>query len=143
MSSYNLNFYCLAQNPIDGNLYTSNTDFFSYGKIYIYDSNDTEVLNFDAGITPGTIVFDVESNAGINENESSISFHPNPANKKINLNNEFNGTIEVINVLGQKIMTMDSKNTLEINISELKNGKYILNFIGENGLNSFKSFVKF
>ena len=143
ISSYNLNFYYLAQNPIDGNLYTSNTDFFSYGKIYIYDSNDTEVLNFDAGITPGAIVFDVESNAGINENESSISFHPNPANKKLNLNAEFNGTIEVINILGQKIRTIDSINTLEINISELKNGKYILNFIGENGLNTFKSFVKF
>ena len=143
ISNYNLNYYSLAQNPVDGNLYTSNTDFFSYGKIYIYNSNDTEVLNFDAGITPGTIVFDVETNAGINENESPISFYPNPANKKLNLSSEFNGTIEVINVLGQKIMKIDSKNALDINISELKNGKYILNFIGENGLNSFKSFVKF
>ena len=83
------------------------------------------------------------TNAGINENESSISFYPNHANKNLILSSEFNGTIEVINVLGQKIMKIDSKNTLEINISGLKNGKYILNFIGENGLNSFKSFVKF
>ena len=45
ISNYNLKFLLLSQNPVDGNLYTSNTDFFSYGKIYIYDSNDTEVLN--------------------------------------------------------------------------------------------------
>jgi hypothetical protein len=63
--------------------------------------------------------------------------------KKLNLSSEFNGTIEVINLLGKKIMTIDAKNITEINISNLKNGKYMLKFIKENELNSFKSFVKF
>ena len=39
-------------------------------------------------------------------------------------------------------MTIDAKNLNKINISSLKNGKYMLNFIKENEQNSFKSFVK-
>ncbi|MDG1842433.1 MAG: T9SS type A sorting domain-containing protein [Crocinitomicaceae bacterium] len=143
LNNYNQNYYCLSQNPVNGNLYSSNTDFASYGKVYIYDTNNVEISNFEVGISPGTIRFDVVSSAGINETTDEISFYPNPSNKQLNLSSEFNGTIEVINLLGKKIMTMDAKNITEINISNLKNGKYMLKFIKENQLNSFKSFVKF
>ena len=142
LSNFNVNYYCLSQNPVNGNLYTSNTDFASYGKVYIYDTNNIEISNFDVGISPGTIRFDIVSSAGINETSNEISFYPNPSNKQLNLSSEFNGTIEVINLLGKKIMTIDAKNLTEINVSDLKNGKYMLKFIKENELNSFKSFVK-
>ena len=143
LNNFNQNYYCLSQNPVNGYLYTSVTDYVSYGKVYIYDTNNVEISNFDVGLSPGTIRFDLVSSAGINETFNEMSFYPNPANKQLHLSSEFNGTIEVINLLGKKIMTIDAKNITEINISNLKNGKYMLKFIKENELNSFKSFVKF
>ena len=63
----NLNFYELAQEPLGGQLYASSTDFFSTGTVYIYDATNTEIHQFAAGVSPGTIVFDIRSSAGINE----------------------------------------------------------------------------
>jgi len=142
LNNFNLNYYCLSQDPVDGYLYTSNTDFSTYGKIYIYDLNNNEISNFDAGISPGTIKFDVLSNAEVNEINFNISFYPNPANNELTLNSAFNGRIEILNLIGQKVININSKNTHKINISSLKKGKYILNFIDNSGENTLKSFVK-
>ena len=52
------NFYELRQDPVNGFFYTSETDYFSYGKVYIYDEQNIETGMFETGISPGTIVFE-------------------------------------------------------------------------------------
>ncbi len=54
----NNNFYELAYDHVNDWLYTSSTDFFSYGKVEIYDNNNNILNSFDCGISPGTIAFD-------------------------------------------------------------------------------------
>ena len=54
----NNNFYELAYDHINDVLYTSSTDYFSYGKVEVYDNDNNIINSFDCGISPGTIVFD-------------------------------------------------------------------------------------
>ena len=46
---------------VNNYLYTSSTDWFSYGIINIYDSNNMSVGLFSCGVSPGTIAFDIRS----------------------------------------------------------------------------------
>ena len=58
---FSQNFYELATDEVNDYLYTSSTDWSTYGTINIYDSNNMSVGSFSCGISPGTIVFDVRS----------------------------------------------------------------------------------
>ena len=82
----NLNFYELVQDPLNNYLYASNTDFYSYGEIYIYDDNNNLINNFSTGVSPGKIVFDIRNEQEVIVNEYLLS-------KKV---------IQKINFLGQE-----------------------------------------
>ncbi len=59
---FSQSFYALEMDNINNLLYASSTDFFSYGAIEIYDSNNTMIESFNCGVTPGKIVFDIRNN---------------------------------------------------------------------------------
>ena len=65
---FSQNFYELAVNNLDGYIYASSTDFFSYGTINIYDQNNDFVKSFNTSITPGKIIFDTR-NTSVSINE--------------------------------------------------------------------------
>ena len=65
------NFYDLSYDHINDLLYASITDYFSYGKINIYDHNNDLLYDFNCGISPGTIVFDIRKVTSINEHYSN------------------------------------------------------------------------
>jgi len=99
-----LNFYEIIESA-DNYLYASNTDFFSYGDIYVYDQQNNLVNSFNVGVTPGKLEF-----FSLDNNQSSI------------LEPEFNNSfvIKKTNLLGQ-----------EISIENLTN---VILFIYNNGL---------
>ena len=68
-----LNFYELTQNPLNNYLYASNTDFFSYGQVNIYDNDNNIINSFNTGVSPGKIVFDIRNKQEVNINESLLS----------------------------------------------------------------------
>lgn len=119
------NFYELAQEPINGFLYTTTTDFFSQGMVQIYDATNSLSHQFAVGVSPGTIVFDLRSNVGINENNEIIGVTPNPSNGVFQINGlGFNQTYQVANTTGQVILKGQS-NTLDL--SNFESGIYFLN----------------
>lgn len=61
------NFYELAEDKINNKFYASSTDYVSYGNIHIYDENYNLESTFTAGISPGTIVFDVRQSLSLDE----------------------------------------------------------------------------
>ena len=98
---FSQNFYELAVNNLDGYIYASSTDFFSYGTINIYDQNNNFVKSFNTSITPGKIIFDTRN--------TSVS-------------------INEINPLIGKENTIYDLNGKQINsIKNTTNGVYILN----------------
>ena len=62
----NQNFYELSHDSVNNYLYTSSTDYTTFGKVHIYDSDNNLVSEFDCGVSPGTIVFDVRNTSSIN-----------------------------------------------------------------------------
>ncbi len=132
LAGHTLNYYELAQEPVTGQLYTSETDFFSFGKVHIFDANNNELSNFNVGISPGTIVFDVRSSAGIAAIENTISVYPNPAVDYLNVS--IDGVKRVYDFTG-KILIESSATSLDI--SALNQGIYVLNV---NGIN--QQFIK-
>ena len=132
IAGHTLNYYELAQEPVTGQLYTSETDYFSFGKVHIFDANNNELSNFNAGISPGTIVFDVRSSAGIAAIENTLSVYPNPAVDLLNVS--IDGVKRVYDFTG-KLLIESSATSLDI--SALNQGIYVLNV---NGIN--QQFIK-
>lgn len=119
------NFYELAQEPINGFLYTSTTDFFSQGMVQIYDATNALHHQFTVGVSPGTIVFDLRSNVGLNENTEVIGVSPNPSTGVFQINGlGFNQTYQIVNTTGQVILTSQ---TNSIDLSTFESGIYFLN----------------
>ena len=127
IAGHTLNYYELAQEPVTGQLYTSETDFFSFGTIHIFDDNNNELSNFNAGISPGTIVFDVRSSAGIAAIENTLSVYPNPAVDFLNVS--IDGVKRVYDLTG-KLLIESSATSLDI--SGINQGIYLLNVNGAN-----------
>lgn len=70
--SVNGNFYELAFDSLNNLLYASLTDYQTYGKIEIYDANNTLISEFDCGVSPGTIAFDIRNSSSINDFQTEI-----------------------------------------------------------------------
>jgi hypothetical protein len=133
VSGHTLNYYELAQEPVSGNLYASETDFFSFGIVHIFNTSNTELASFNVGISPGTIVFDVRSSsASLNELASNIAVYPNPTTDFLNVNVE--GTKRVLDLQGKVLATSESN---MIDVSNLNSGIYFLEVEGKK-----VSFVK-
>jgi hypothetical protein len=133
VSGHTLNYYELAQEPVSGNLFASETDFFSYGNVRVFNASNTELASFNVGVSPGTIVFDVRStSASLNELASDISLYPNPTTDFLNVNVE--GTKRVLDLNGKVLITTESN---MIEVSSLNSGVYFLEVEGKK-----VSFVK-
>jgi hypothetical protein len=88
----NQNFYELAHDEVNDLLYTSSTDYVSYGKVHIYDADNNLVSEFDCGVSPGTIVFDVRSTTSIHDYEMGQ-----------------NTDNMLFDIFGRKLKTLDSQ----------------------------------
>jgi hypothetical protein len=122
------NFYDLAQDPVSGNLYASNTDFFSTGKVYVFSPNNTELTQFNAGVSPGTIVFDVRSSVGIHELEAKVSVYPNPCTDQIQISGLTPNTSYTLTDAAGTAMLKGSETVLSL--THFAPGIYFLNVNG-------------
>jgi hypothetical protein len=133
LSGHTINYYELAQEPVSGNLYASETDYFSFGKVHLFDAQNNELSNFDAGVSPGTIVFDVRPlSSSLNELSKTISLYPNPTSDLIHISGAGNKTI--YDLSGKIVIESSSE---EISVAHLLSGAYILEM---NGAKAF--FIK-
>ena len=119
-----LNFYELNQNPITGDFYASETDYFSFGKVHIYDSQNIEISQFETGISPGTIAFDIRSSAGINERSLSNMIYPNPVHSILNITGSMNEKV-LRNMIGEEVIRFSGSS---FQTSGLPNGMYYIEF---------------
>ena len=128
VNGHNLSYYELAQEPVSGNLYTSETDYFSFGKVHIFDANNNELSNFSVGISPGTIVFDVRpTSAGIQEQKIELTVFPNPVQHMLTVKNPNQLLITLRSIEGAKVM--ESRNEV-LDMSGLKSGVYTVELNG-------------
>lgn len=116
------NFYELSQDPVNGFLYTSETDFFSYGNVKVYDQFNSEISSFQTGISPGTIVFDVRFEGGISEISQNTLVYPNPAKNILHVS-EAQGEKIIRNMLGEEVLRFCGS---KVEITALSSGMYFV-----------------
>jgi len=90
--NFSQNFYGLAVDPVNEFLYASSTDYYSYGKVQIYNSSNSLVSEFDCGVSPGNIAFDIRLSTAITEFETQ---------------NVFDGSI--FDLFGRKINSLENE----------------------------------
>jgi len=126
IAGHQVNYYELAQEPVSGNFYCSETDFFSYGTVHIFDGTNTELNQFAVSTSPGTVVFDVRPSVGISELTEALAVYPNPANTSVN-----------VNVAGEKfVYSLDGTLLMQttenmLDISALSQGMYVISANGQ------------
>jgi len=128
-------YYELAQEPVSGNMYASSTDFFSFGTVRIYDASNTLLTSFEAGVSPGTIVFDVRAAAGIENLDHFVDqVYPNPTSGKLFAKINALCHVEVTSVDGLSVYSTDLTGIGEqmIDLSGLSKGAYFMSF--NNGM---------
>ena len=123
-----MNFYELAQEPLSGQFYASSTDFFSTGTVHIYDAMNTEIHQFAAGVSPGTIVFDIRSSTGMTETTTNFRVSPNPTNDMLTIQGK--STNELVSIFDLTGTTVLSTTESTFNISQLPAGIYYVNING-------------
>lgn len=126
IAGHQVNYYELAQEPVSGNFYCTETDFFSYGTVHVFDGTNTELSQFSVSTSPGTVVFDVRPSVGITELTEVLAVYPNPANTSVNVNES--GEKFVYSLDGTLLM-QTTENILDI--SALSQGLYVLSVNGQ------------
>jgi len=135
VNGFNESYYELAQDPVSGFMYTSVTDYFSFGKVNIYDNTNSFISSFNTGVSPGTIVFDVQPLSGISETKSSaVSIYPNPTNDQLNIISDMASSYELTDLSG-KIVTSNriTAGVNSISVSAIPSGTYVCTLFKEDG----------
>lgn len=120
------NYYELAQEPVSGNFYCTETDYLTYGKVNVFDANNQEISEFNAGVAPGTVVFDVRSSANLNELSEELEVFPNPCQEYLTVN--LNGEKRLMDAQGKTRLLTNSNS---IDLSALPAGFYVLQCQGK------------
>lgn len=121
VAGHQTNYYELAQEPLSSNLYCTETDYVTFGKVKIFDQSNVELFEFNAGVAPGTVAFDVRANAGLNEVSSALEVYPNPASDVLNISTD--GQKQLLNAYGQVVFASVENH---MDISYLPSGFYWL-----------------
>jgi hypothetical protein len=137
----NKSLYGIGIDSVNARIYISETDYTTYGKVFIYDFFGALVDSFAVNVSPGTFAFDVRITTGISENNVSANLflYPNPVSDELHIGfidseNE-KAILTLTDVLGQVIyqkqINTNVPNTLSV--STIPQGVYFLKVETPNG----------
>ncbi len=133
---FGASFYGLAFDELNNYIYTSTTDYFSYGAVTIYDLSGNIIKTFDVSVSPGNFAFDVRLESGIEDvNPNAIVMYPNPATEAISLNNSISAdAVLIYDMTGNVVETIQQPavGNMDINIANLPSGNYFVKAISGN-----------
>lgn len=116
------------------------------------DTNPADPISNAQGVAPfsseimGTLTISLESVLGTNDvNQELLVLYPNPSRGKITVaNSRILQSIEIYNVIGEKILSEESINTTQkvIDITSLASGVYLVRSVDELNNSAIKRLIK-
>ena len=118
---------------------TSFTDVVEEGGYYKYSVCAVDA-NGSMSAPVSTVVL-VEF-TGVEENEVSFGIYPNPAESELNINSNAAFEYQMINSVGQVVMSGVANGNAKLNVSELNNGVYFLKVVANGNTSVEKVIIK-
>ena len=107
---------------------------------FVYKSTDEAAASWEIDYVK-VISYGAESVA---EQNSTIGLYPNPASEQISFVLDEAAEVSIFDMTGRKVSTMNViAGEAQLNVSELVNGVYFVNFRFANGSTAVSKFVKF
>ena len=130
----NKSLYGIGIDSANSHIYISETDYTTFGKVFIYDFFGALVDSFAVNVSPGTFAFDVRNTTGISENNvaTNLFTYPNPVSDELHIGfidaqNE-KAILTLTDVMGQEVykkqINTNVPNTFSLNT--LPQGIYFL-----------------
>jgi len=87
---------------------------------------------------------DYKDHTTVAENqENAYNIYPNPTNSNITVSGENISLVEVYNICGQKVISLETKtSSVNVNMSELTAGVYMVKIVDNNGNATVNKIVK-
>jgi len=126
--------YGMGIDSADGYVYVGQTDYETYGNVYIYNLFGHPIDSFAVDIGPGSFAFDIRSVTGIPQTNVTMNFsvYPNPTSDEIHINYQgtYKGEASLVmtDVLGREVYQsqINTNSPTTISLSTLSNGVYFL-----------------
>jgi Secretion system C-terminal sorting domain len=135
----------------DGYVYVGQTDYLSYGNVFIYDLFGHAIDSFAVDVSPGNFAFDVRTLTGIpttSANPLSVNVYPNPTSSILNVTVAGNVSLQKISLtdaLGKTVyekLMNNSRKTIALNIENYRSGVYFLTVQTSDGTMVHNKIVK-
>jgi hypothetical protein len=131
------NFYVAsAHDSVNGRFYISQTDYSTYGTVYVYDASGNVIDSFDVAVSPEAIAIDyrslITSVYEVAPESFKLSGFPNPATDVLNISVNMDGDalITLQDITGRVILTKSQTlvkgELLALSIEGLAKGVYVL-----------------
>jgi len=129
-TEFSKSFYAMLFDDVNGLMYASETDYFSYGKVNIYTIDGDYISSFDVSVSPGNMALDLRTTTAINETAADIiSVYPNPTSEILHLNMGVVSSaplVTIYNLNGDKMM--EAANA-DIFVGDLPTGNYLVKVV--------------
>ena len=104
----------------------------------------TTFINIVSSVGTQSVDVTVDSSwyDGIDENNGSYEIYPNPTENSIVVKGNNINEVEVYNLCGQKLMSVNGSQNVNVNMSSLKSGVYMVKIIDNNGNATINKIVK-
>ena len=115
-------------------------DNHSFYIAFIYTSTDEAAASWEIDYVKVT----GQNMTAVDEKEAVVGLYPNPANEQVSFTLESDAQVSVFDVTGRMVREMYvAAGNAQLNVSELENGVYFVNFRYANGTTAVAKFVKF
>ena len=108
---------------------------------FIYTSSDEAAASWEIDYVKVT----GQHMVGVNENAATtVGVYPNPASAQVSFTLDSDAQVSVFDMTGRMVREMNATaGEAQLNVSELENGVYFVNFRYANGTSAVAKFVKF
>jgi WD40 repeat protein len=142
--------YGMGMDSADGYIYVGQTDYSTFGNVYIYNLFGHPIDSFAVDVSPGSFAFDIRSTTGVSETKNvsaNLNVYPNPTSDEVRVNftGTYKGTASLVmtDVLGREVYqsNVNTGSPANVSLSALPNGIYFLTLETPSG-NTVQKIIK-
>jgi hypothetical protein len=127
--------YGLIEDPINGVLYGTTTDYFSTGALHVLDLNGQIQSTVPVGVAPGNLVLDIRSATAVAERSGvQLAVFPNPAQEEVTISGiATQGLLRILDATGRVVLEQPAHAAQErmvVRVATLPSGVYTMDVPG-------------